>query len=50
MDGMCKRVSATDLKLQNLHDTQQQQGNQEEFRWWSNIDDVTLARDHEPNQ
>lgn len=48
--GACERTNSADPKLQDLHDTEQQQDNQEESQWGSDIDDVTEARDLEPNQ
>ena len=45
-----ERVSHADPKLQDLHDTRQQQNSQEESRSGSSIDDVTKVGDREPDQ
>ena len=50
MVGMHERASPAVPKLQDLHDTGQQQDNWEESQWGSNIDGVTEARDLEPDQ
>jgi hypothetical protein len=47
MVGMCERASLDDSKLQDLHDTGQQQDNQEKSWWGSNTDGITKARDLE---
>ena len=47
---MCERASPADPKLQDLYDTGQQQDNQEESSWGSNIYGVTEARDLESDQ
>jgi hypothetical protein len=47
---MPEMASSADPKLQDLHDTGQQQDNWEESPWGSNTDGVTEARDLEPDQ
>ena len=46
--GMCERASPTDPKLQDFHDTGQQQDNSEEFQRGFYIEGVTEAKDLEP--
>lgn len=43
MVGMPEKVSPADLKLQDLHGTEEQQDNWEESWWASNTDGVTEA-------
>ena len=50
MDGTHERVSGADPKLQDLHDTGQQQDNKEEAHRGFNVDGGTEARDLKPNQ
>ena len=45
MVGTRERASPADSKLQDLHNTGQQQNNWEESQWGSNIGGVTEARD-----
>lgn len=45
MAGVYETASPLDLKLQYFYDAGQEQGNWEESRWWSNIDEVTEAQD-----
>ena len=50
MVGDHEKASTTDPKLHNLHDTGQQQDNWEESWWRSTMNDVTEAKDLEPDQ
>jgi hypothetical protein len=43
-------ASPADPKLQDLHDTEQQQDSWEESWWWSGIDRIAEARGIEPHQ
>jgi hypothetical protein len=47
--GEHEKVNSADLKLQ-YHVTRQQQDNQEDTLWGPNIDEVTEARNLEPDQ
>lgn len=46
---MCERASLADPKLQDLQYTGQQQNNEEETQWGSNIDGAIEDRDLKPD-
>jgi hypothetical protein len=50
MIGTCERASPVDPKLQDFHDTGQQQDNQEESWGESNFDGVREDRGLKPDQ
>jgi hypothetical protein len=50
MVGICDGAGPADPGLQDLHDPGQQQENWEESQGGYSIDDVTEARDLEPDQ
>ena len=49
MVGAHEKASPADPKLHNLHDTGQQRDNWQESWWGANMDDVTEAKDLEPD-